>query len=100
RQLELLQRQLSDEPSQAASIHVRMSKVASDKLKDTHRAFEELEAALGVEPAYGPAMEELERLMRELSGSAEQHARAAMILEPIYLSRGDYDKVMDCIRAQ
>lgn len=100
RALELFGRELDRKPHQAASLHVQMSKVASGKLSDMARAFEELEAALLAEPAYPEAMAELERLMHEPGGGAEQHARAAMILEPIYLSRGDYDKVMGAIRAQ
>lgn len=100
RELELFGRELEHKPHQAASLHVQMSRVASGKLKDMPRAFEELEAALGAEPAYAEAMSELERLMHDASGSADQHSRAAMILEPIYLSRGDYDKVMVAIRAQ
>ena len=100
RQLELFGRELESKPQQAASLHVQMSRVASGKLKDMPRAFEELESALAAEPAFPEAMSELERLMQEPSGGPEQHARAAMILEPIYLSRGDYDKVMAAIRAQ
>lgn len=100
RQLELFERELEHKPNQAATLHVQMSRVASGKLKDMPRAFEELESALGAEPAFPEAMAELERLMHEPSGTPEQHARAAMTLEPIYLSRGDYDKVMAAIRAQ
>jgi tetratricopeptide (TPR) repeat protein len=81
-------------------LHVQISKVASQKLSDVSRAFDELEAALSAEPAFADAMQELERLMTEPGVSPQQHARAAMILEPIYLSRGDYDRVMAAIRAQ
>jgi tetratricopeptide (TPR) repeat protein len=99
-QLELFTRELEHKPHQAASLHVQMSRVASGRLRDMSRAFDELEAALNAEPAYPEAMAELERLMHEPGGDAEQHSRAATILEPIYLSRGDYDRVMGAIRAQ
>src|SRR5690606_6762946 len=99
RQLELFVRELEHKPNQSATLHVQMSRVASGKLKDMSRAFEELEAALGVEPAFPEAMAELERLMQDVNGDREQHARAAMILEPIYLSRGAYAKVMAASRA-
>lgn len=99
-QVQLLERQLDAAPEQAPSLHVQISKVASQKLNDVARAFDELEAALSAEPAFPEAMQELERLMTEPGVPAQQHARAAMILEPIYLSRGDYDRVMAAIRAQ
>lgn len=99
-QIKLYERQLDASPNEAASLHVQISKVASQKLNDVARAFDELEAALDAEPAFPEAMGELERLMVEPDVSAQQHARAAMILEPIYLSRGDYDRVMTAIRAQ
>src|SRR5690606_917300 len=94
------ERQLDAAPEDAATLHVQISKVASQKLSDVSRAFDELEAALSAEPAFADAMQELERLMTEPGVSPQQHARAAMILEPIYLSRGDYDRVMAAIRAQ
>jgi golgin subfamily B member 1 len=99
-QVQLLERQLDTSPDQAPTLHVQISKVASQQLNDVSRAFDELEAALRAEPAFPEAMQELERLMTEPNVSAQQHARAAMVLEPIYLSRGDYDRVMAAIRAQ
>src|SRR5262249_23693210 len=44
-QVQLFERQLDAAPDQAPTLHVHISKVASQKLNDVSRAFDELEAA-------------------------------------------------------
>ncbi|MEN9580662.1 MAG: hypothetical protein RJA70_3671, partial [Pseudomonadota bacterium] len=96
--IELFQRQLSSS-ADAASLHVKIARVAAENLNDSFRAFDELEAALRADVQHAGAILELEKLM-VAPGDAEQHGRAAMLLEPIYLARADYDSVMKCLEAR
>jgi tetratricopeptide (TPR) repeat protein len=64
-----------------------------------NRAFDELEEALEIERQHEGAIGELERLLTE-APEAEHRARAATILEPVYLIRADFGRVMGCIRAR
>lgn len=99
RLIELYQRQLDAGDSAKAELHVLMAGVWVNELGDAGRAFDELEAALDAEPQGRAAVQELERLM-QTGDDVERHTRAAALLEPIYLARGDYDRVMVTIRAR
>ncbi len=95
----LYQRQLEAPNADRAQLHIRTAKVAGDKVGDYGRAFDELEAALEVDPRSEGAVAELERLMAE-GNDGERRARAAQYLEPIYLARADYDRVMATLDAR
>ncbi|HEX2733423.1 MAG TPA: tetratricopeptide repeat protein [Polyangiaceae bacterium] len=99
RAIELHQRQLDAGDSAKAEHHVAMAQIWVRELHDAGRAFDELEAALDAQPQAPSAIVELERLM-SAGEDIEQHARAATILEPIYLARADYDRVMATITAR
>ncbi len=95
--VELYQRQL--ESSDSPGLHVKIANIAAKHQNDAPRAFDELERALEIERQHDGAIAELERMMAE-APEAEWRSRAASLLEPVYLLRADYTKVMDCIRAR
>lgn len=96
--IDLFQRQI-EQGGDIASLHVQVAWVAAENLGDAFRAFDELEAALRADSQHAGAIAELEKLMTA-PGDAEQHARAAVLLEPIYLARADYDRVMKSLEAR
>jgi tetratricopeptide (TPR) repeat protein len=95
----LYERQLEAPRAPAAELRVKIARVAARHLKDASRAFDELEAALEIDRQHEGAIRELERVLSS-DEDPEQRARAATLLEPIYLVRSDYDRVMSCISAR
>ena len=95
----LYQRQLDAPGAAAADLHVKVARVASRHLKDSERAFDELEAALEIDRQHEGAVTELERVL-ETDDDKEQRARAASLLEPMYLIRSDYDRVIGTLSAR
>lgn len=91
--LELYQRQLESAPHAGTDLRVKMAKVAARELGDLPRAFESLEAALTADRHGAVAIAELEYLM-DNAELAEHRAQAASMLEPIYLSAANFDRVM------
>lgn len=96
---DLYQRQLDAASDPEPMLHVKIARVASQRQNDVGRAFDELERALEIEKQHDAAIEELERLLAN-AAEAEHRARAASILEPVYLSRADFEKVMSAIKAR
>lgn len=95
----LYQRQLDEGPEDAPGLHVKIARVCAQRQNDVARAFDEIEAALEHDNQHADAITELERLLKD-GDDAEQHARAASLLEPVYLRRADYTRVMDTITAR
>lgn len=95
----LYERQLEAKLGSAADLHVNIARVAARHQADVERAFEELEQALVIDKQHAGAIAELERLLAE-APEAEQRARAAALLEPVYLIRSDFGRVMEAIRAR
>jgi tetratricopeptide (TPR) repeat protein len=95
----LYERQLDENLGPKPDLHVAIARVAARQQQNVDRAFDELEQALKLERQHGGAITELERLLLE-APEAEQRARAASLLEPVYLLRADFTKVMDAIRAR
>ena len=95
----LHERQLDAKLGDRAALHVAIARVASRFQLDIGRAFDELEAALSADRQHEGAIAELERLVTEAPDPIER-ARAAALLEPVYLLRSDYGKVMNTIRAR
>ncbi len=91
--VEIHQRRLDQAGVDSCAVRVAIADVAAWRLGDPFRAFEHLEAALQVEPQHGGVITALERLMAD-AGEAQHRAHAAGILEPIYLARADYDRVI------
>ncbi len=95
----LYERQLEAGPRDPAHLHVKIATVAARNQLDVLRAFDELERALELERQNEAAISELERLLAS-AGETEHRARAATLLEPVYLVRADYDRVMETLRAR
>jgi tetratricopeptide (TPR) repeat protein len=95
----LYERQLEQAPADPAALRVKIAVVAARHQSDLGRAFDEIEAALALDRQHAGAIGELERLLSE-APEAEHRARAAALLEPVYLLRADFSRVMDTIRAR
>lgn len=95
----LYERQIAEGAGDKADLHVKLAGVAEKSLSDVHRAFDELTAALAIEPSHGGAVASLERLLREATDS-EHRARAGEMLEPVYLRRAEGKSVMATIEAR
>ncbi|MFO0572016.1 MAG: hypothetical protein U0263_40710, partial [Polyangiaceae bacterium] len=97
--VDLYRRELDAGKSDAPALHVKMARVLAQRMNDLSRAFDELEEALGLEKQHEGAIAELSHLMQK-SEEAEYRARAAAMLEPVYLLRADFGKVMETIQAR
>ncbi len=95
----LYERQLDAKIGNAADLHVSIARVAARHQHDLGRAFDELDAALSSDKQHAGVISELERILAEAS-EPEHRARAAALLEPVYLMRSDFGRVMDAIRAR
>jgi tetratricopeptide (TPR) repeat protein len=95
----LYERQIDAKRGSEGDLRVKIAAVAVRRLNDPERAFEELEQALGKERKHEGAIQELERLLAEAS-QPEHRARAAELLEPVYLARADWGRVMSALKAR
>lgn len=97
--VDLHRRQLDAGQGGGADLRVKMARVLAQRMQEVGRAFDELEDALEIEKQHTGAIAELEKLMAP-GGDPEHRARAAAILEPVYLLRADFGKVMESIGAR
>jgi len=97
--LGLYERQLgaSDLPKdRKATVHHRLGTVLEKQLKEFDRAFDQYEEALKIDPQHAITVASLESLMSE----PEHAARAAEMLESVYLARAEWRKVMTALEAR
>ena len=97
--VDMYQRQLDQGSGDAAQLRVKIAVVAARHQNDLGRAFDEIEEALGQDQQHEGAIAELERLVTD-APEAEHRARAAGLLEPVYLLRADFSKVKTTINAR
>ncbi|HEY4160017.1 MAG TPA: hypothetical protein VGM29_18020, partial [Polyangiaceae bacterium] len=97
--ISLYERQIDSSIGKPADLHVNIARVAAREQNDLGRAFDELDAALAIDPKHAGVIAELERILADVQ-EPEHRARAAALLEPVYLSRSDFVRVMDAIRAR
>jgi tetratricopeptide (TPR) repeat protein len=95
----LYERQLDQNAASAPDLHVRIAIVARERMDDVERAFDEIDAALGSDGQHGGAIGELETLLRHAK-NPQHRARAAEMLEPVYLKRGNFTELMATIGAR
>lgn len=95
----LYERQIQASRGNASDLRVRIAGVAARHTGDPERAFDELEQALKADRQHEGAISEIERLLKQAS-DAGHRARAAELLEPVYLARADYDRVMAAMQAR
>ncbi len=92
----------------AAALRVKIARTARHKLSDSPRAFDELVEALSQDTGHQGAVEELESILGQAKpdeeggndGVLEERARAAEMLEPIYLKQADWSKVKATLEAR
>ena len=95
----LYERQLGGDgvpAARRADIHNALGRVYQTRIGDFSRAFDEYRAALEVEPMHGATVSALESLM----AGREHGARAAEMLEPVYMARLDWRRVMSTLQAR
>lgn len=83
----------------AADVRVKIARVSYAKLSDEMRALDELGEALGADNDNEAAIAELERML-ETSEDPEQRGRVAEMLEPVYLSSHDWQKLRGVLEAR
>jgi len=82
-----------------ATLHHALGRVFERELGETERAFESYAAALDVSPTHEATVESLERVVAQKTDRASA-ARAAQMLEAVYLAREEWKKVMGAIEAR
>jgi len=79
-----------------AALHHALGKVLETGTLDVDRAFDEYALALNIDPRHPHTVASLESLMSQ----REHSARAAAMLEPVYLARLDWRRVMATLEAR
>jgi tetratricopeptide (TPR) repeat protein len=83
-------------PERRAALHHALGSVLEGRMSEIDRAFEEYAAALAIDPKHPHTVASLEALMAR----REHGARAAEMLEPVYLARLDWRRVMATLEAR
>ncbi|MGD0674749.1 MAG: tetratricopeptide repeat protein [Polyangiaceae bacterium] len=79
-----------------AALHHALGTVLERQVGEIERAFDEYAAALAIDPKHPQTVASLESLM----GRREYAAQAAAMLEPVYLARLDWRRVMATLEAR
>jgi tetratricopeptide (TPR) repeat protein len=79
-----------------AALHHALGAVVEKRTGDVDRAFDEYATALSLDPRHPQTVASLEALMAQRPNAA----RAAMMLEPVYLARLDWRRVMATLEAR
>ncbi|MGH7298324.1 MAG: tetratricopeptide repeat protein, partial [Polyangiaceae bacterium] len=79
-----------------AALHHALAVVLEQRTREIDRAFDEYAAALEIDPKHPQTVASLEALM----GGKDYAARAAEMLEPVYLARLDWRRVMATLEAR
>lgn len=102
--VELHERELgTDEtkPERRAALHHALGRIFEKQLGETDRAFESYSEALKVDPTHEATVQSLEQIVgQRATGDRAHAARAAEMLEAVYLTRLDWRKVMGAIEAR
>jgi tetratricopeptide (TPR) repeat protein len=90
--LSVLERQIELSPTspEVASLRFRTGELWRTQLKDLARAAEAYKQVLMLDPSHEPALRALEGMME----SGEEPVLTAQVLEPIYESVGDWERVV------
>ncbi len=99
----LAERQLEAGRGKPADVRTQIARIAHQDLHDHERAFDELEEALKADPTHPGAIAEVERYLGEEGAGVEakgRRARAAGMLEHVYLQRADWSLVQKALSAR
>ncbi len=90
--LAVLERQteLAPSPAEVVSLRYRIGELWREHLKDLGRAVEAYRMVLATDPVHEPTIRALEALM----AGKDEPVLAAAVLEPIYESAGEWDRVI------
>ena len=86
-----------------ATLHHALGRIYERELGETERAFDEYAEALREDPTHEATVQSLEQMMAQrASGTTDRtvSARAAEMLEAVYVSRLDWRKVMTAVEAR
>jgi tetratricopeptide (TPR) repeat protein len=88
--LSVLEREteLSQAPAEVLSLRFRVGELWREKLQDAERAAEAYRVVLTMDPTHEPTLRALERMM-----DGEDALLAAQVLEPVYETAGEWDRV-------
>ncbi len=92
-------RRIDDGKGDEASLRVKLAQIVADRQGDYDRALDELEQALERDTQHDGAVALLEKVT-EAATEPHQKARAAGLLEPVYMVRADYDRVMAALETR
>ena len=95
----LLQRQAELPGADLVAIHVATAIIWADNVGDVARALDELELALRGKKPESSAIAALEKILSDAK-DVESRARAATLLEPVYLMHGDFRRVIGTLKAR
>lgn len=95
----LLQRQSEVPGADLVALHVSTAIIWAENVGDVARALDELELALRDREPEASAVAALEKILSEAK-DVESRARAATLLEPVYLLQGDFRRVIGTLRAR
>jgi tetratricopeptide (TPR) repeat protein len=92
--LGVLERQTELTPSahEVVSLRFRIGNLWREKLKDPTQAAEAYRQVLAMDPTHEPTLRSLDAMMAEEAG--EQALLAAQVLQPIYETAGEWDRVV------
>jgi tetratricopeptide (TPR) repeat protein len=90
--LAVLERQteLAPSPAEVVSLKFRIGELWREHLKDLSRAVEAYRQVVAMDPGHEPTLKALEELM----AGREEPVLAATVLEPIYETAGEWDRVI------
>ncbi len=89
--LSVLERQteLSSSAAEVVSLRFRIGELWRERLNDPSRAVESYQRVLEMDPTHEPTLKAIEGMMER----GQEPIAAAQVLQPIYESAGDWDKV-------
>ena len=94
----LYERRIAAAP-EAADLRAAVARILREDEHDIARAFDEIEAALAIDPQHPGAVGELETILATHE-DATHRAHAAELLEPVYLRRADWRSVVTTLQAR
>lgn len=95
----LIERQIEHDGAASAPHHVELSRVLIDRKGDFDRGLDELENALLKDSQFAPAIQALEALAAR-DVEPMHKARIGAILERVYLSRTDHERLLSALALQ
>ncbi|WP_053234138.1 tetratricopeptide repeat protein [Sandaracinus amylolyticus] len=93
----LFERMLEQRVGFAVEVRFKLGRLHREKLDDVSTAIEQFREALSLGAPHEPTVEQLQDLMRT---NEEHRASAAAILEPIYLTRLAWPRVVEALEAR